>query len=117
MNDLKSLDKKVFDIIKNEEKRQKEDINLIPSENYVSKAVREASSSVFTNKYSEGYPNRRYYAGNKWVDKIKDLAKNDRIINTLKDSIHNFRKENIGMFSKSLSEPISNIINCLDAIQ
>lgn len=74
MNDLKSLDKKVFDIIKNEEKRQKEDINLIPSENYVSKAVREASSSVFTNKYSEGYPNRRYYAGNKWVDKIEDLA-------------------------------------------
>ncbi len=74
MKDLKDSDKKVADLIKNEEKRQQDDINLIPSENYVSKAVREATASVFTNKYSEGYPYKRYYAGNKWVDEIETLA-------------------------------------------
>ena len=74
MNDLKSSDKKVFDLIKKEEKRQSEDINLIPSENYVSKAVLTATGSVFTNKYSEGYPYKRYYAGNKWVDEMETLA-------------------------------------------
>ena len=74
MKELKDSDKKVADLIKNEEKRQQDDINLIPSENYVSKAVREATASVFTNKYSEGYPYKRYYAGNKWVDEIETLA-------------------------------------------
>ena len=74
MKELKFSDKKVLDLIKKEEKRQQEDINLIPSENYVSKAVREATASVFTNKYSEGYPYKRYYAGNKWVDEIETLA-------------------------------------------
>ena len=74
MQALKSSDKSVFELIKKEEKRQREDINLIPSENYVSKAVLEASGSVFTNKYSEGYPYKRYYAGNKWVDEVETLA-------------------------------------------
>ena len=74
MKELKSSDKTVFELIKNEERRQREDINLIPSENYVSKAVLEASGSVFTNKYSEGYPYKRYYAGNKWVDEVETLA-------------------------------------------
>ncbi|OGY26940.1 MAG: serine hydroxymethyltransferase [Candidatus Woykebacteria bacterium RBG_16_43_9] len=72
--DLKRTDPKVAKIIKQEEKRQKENINLIASENYVSKAVREATGSVFTNKYSEGYPYKRYYAGNKIVDEIETLA-------------------------------------------
>ncbi len=74
MKELKSADKGVFDLIKKEEKRQSEDINLIPSENYVSKAVLAATGSVFTNKYSEGYPYKRYYAGNKWVDEMETLA-------------------------------------------
>jgi glycine hydroxymethyltransferase len=71
---LNKTDKKVAEIIKKEEKRQKENINLIASENYASKAVREALASVFTNKYSEGYPFKRYYAGNRFVDEIETLA-------------------------------------------
>ena len=74
MKDLKSSDKEVAELISKEKKRQEEDINLIPSENYVSKAVLEASGSVFTNKYSEGYPYKRYYAGNKYVDELETLA-------------------------------------------
>ena len=71
---LNKTDKKVAEIIKKEEKRQRENINLIASENYTSKAVREALASVFTNKYSEGYPYKRYYAGNRFVDEIETLA-------------------------------------------
>lgn len=74
MKNLKDADKKVFDIIKKEEKRQRDDIELIPSENYASLAVREALGSVFTNKYSEGYPFKRYYAGNQFADEIEALA-------------------------------------------
>lgn len=74
MKDLESSDKEVAELISKEKKRQEEDINLIPSENYVSKAVLEASGSVFTNKYSEGYPYKRYYAGNKYVDEVETLA-------------------------------------------
>jgi len=74
MKGLRQVDQKIADLIKKEEKRQKEDINLIPSENYSSKAVREALGSVFTNKYSEGYPGKRYYAGNQFVDEIESLA-------------------------------------------
>ena len=72
--DLKQTDSEISDLIKKEEKRQKEDINLIASENYTSLAVREALSSVLTNKYSEGYPYKRYYAGNTVIDEIEDLA-------------------------------------------
>jgi len=71
---LNKTDKVVAEIIKKEEERQRENINLIASENYASKAVREALSSVFTNKYSEGYPYKRYYAGNRFVDEIETLA-------------------------------------------
>lgn len=61
-------------LIKAEEKRQQGVINLIASENFASKEVREASGSVLTNKYSEGYPGRRYYAGNEIIDKVERLA-------------------------------------------
>ena len=71
---LEKQDKKVAGLIKKEEKRQQDDINLIASENYTSPAVREALSSVLTNKYSEGYPHKRYYAGNRVVDEVEDLA-------------------------------------------
>lgn len=64
----------VFKWIEQEKIRQSEGLELIPSENYVSKAVLEAMSSVLTNKYSEGYPGKRYYGGNQYIDKIEQLA-------------------------------------------
>lgn len=67
-------DKNVADIIKSEEKRQSETLALIPSENYASKNVRAALGSVLTNKYSEGYPKKRYYQGNKNIDDVESLA-------------------------------------------
>lgn len=68
-------DKEVFDAIAGEEKRQAEGLELIPSENYVSKAVREALGSVLTNKYSEGYPGKRYYGGQEYTDIVEELAR------------------------------------------
>lgn len=67
-------DKKVEKLIKLEEKRQKEGIELIPSENYASTEVRKVLSSYFVNKYSEGYPKKRYYGGNENVDELELLA-------------------------------------------
>ncbi|MFH1182501.1 MAG: serine hydroxymethyltransferase [Candidatus Woesearchaeota archaeon] len=67
-------DKEVSRIIASEQKRQEECINLIASENYASSAVLEALGSVFNNKYSEGYPGKRYYAGNQYVDEAEMLA-------------------------------------------
>jgi glycine hydroxymethyltransferase len=71
---LMHTDPEVFDILKCEERRQMEGIELIPSENYASCAVMEALGSVFVNKYSEGYPGRRYYGGNVYVDMVEELA-------------------------------------------
>jgi glycine hydroxymethyltransferase len=67
-------DKLVEKLIKGEEKRQREGLELIPSENYVSEDVLKANGSVFTNKYSEGYPGRRYYGGQDFTDAIERLA-------------------------------------------
>lgn len=67
-------DKKIFALIKREEKRQKEGIELIPSENYASLEVRKVLSSYFVNKYSEGYPKRRHYGGNEVVDDMEILC-------------------------------------------
>ena len=71
---LQAEDLKVYEIIKREEQRQKEGIELIASENYVSKAVLEAMGSILTNKYSEGYPGKRYYGGNEIIDQAESLA-------------------------------------------
>ena len=71
---IKQEDEEVFKTIEGEEKREKEGLELIPSENYVSLAVREAMSSVLTNKYSEGYPGRRYYGGQEFTDQVERLA-------------------------------------------
>jgi glycine hydroxymethyltransferase len=71
---LKADDRDIYDITRAEEKRQAEGLELIPSENYVSMAVREAMSSGLTNKYSEGYPGKRYYGGQEYTDKIETLA-------------------------------------------
>ncbi len=67
-------DKGIQKLIKNEETRQNNTLNLIASENYVSRGVREALASVFTNKYAEGYPHARYYAGNTHVDELEELV-------------------------------------------
>jgi len=74
MQEIKSYDPKIYDAIKHEEKRQKEGIELIPSENYVSLAVLEALGSVLTNKYSEGYVGKRYYGGCENVDTVEQIA-------------------------------------------
>lgn len=67
-------DKKVEKLIKLEAKRQSEGLELIPSENYVSEDVLIANGSIFTNKYSEGYPGRRYYGGQEYTDGVETLA-------------------------------------------
>jgi glycine hydroxymethyltransferase len=69
-----SADPEVADLLEAEASRQRDKIRLIPSENYVSVAVLEASGSVLTNKYSEGYPGRRYYEGQQFIDPIERLA-------------------------------------------
>ena len=71
---LQHIDSEISDAIKNEKQRQKDNINLIASENYASSAVLEAQGSVFTNKYAEGYPGRRYYGGCEFVDIVEQLA-------------------------------------------
>lgn len=73
---IQAEDLAVYEIIKREEQRQKEGIELIASENYVSKAVLEAMGSILTNKYSEGYPGKRYYGGNEIIDQAETLAIN-----------------------------------------
>lgn len=67
-------DPEVAATLRGEEQREAEGLELIPSENYVSKAVREASGSVFTNKYSEGYPGKRYYGGQEFTDQVEEIA-------------------------------------------
>ena len=74
MKNLKAVDPQVYELIKKEEERQKEVLEMIPSENYASRGVLEALGSVFNNKYSEGYPLKRYYQGNKIVDNLELLA-------------------------------------------
>jgi glycine hydroxymethyltransferase len=71
---IEKQDPEVFDTLTGEEKREEVGLELIPSENYVSRAVREANGSVFTNKYSEGYPGRRYYGGQTYTDVVETIA-------------------------------------------
>src|SRR5262249_8673513 len=68
-------DQKVEKLMQAEKKRQKKVVNLIASENYVSKDVLKALGSEFTNKYAEGYPGSRYYGGNEVVDQLENLCK------------------------------------------
>ena len=71
---LRTVDPKVFSLIRSEQDRQRSTIRLIPSENYASRAVMEATGTVLTNKYSEGYPGKRYYQGQEFIDQIEALA-------------------------------------------
>ena len=71
---LKETDPKIYEIIQKEKQRQSEGIELIPSENYISEAVMEAMGSILNNKYSEGYPRKRYYGGQQFIDEMEELA-------------------------------------------
>ncbi len=75
MSYLEKADKKIADLIKKEGDRQANGLEMIPSENHCSKAVREASGSILTDKYSEGYPGMRYYAGCEFVDQVENIAR------------------------------------------
>jgi glycine hydroxymethyltransferase len=74
LESLKSTDPEIFQLVIAEERRQRDKIRLIPSENYVSSAVLAATGSVFTNKYSEGYAGKRYYEGQQNVDQVETIA-------------------------------------------
>lgn len=73
-DELRITNDKLFKLLEEEEKYQDETVRLIPSENFVSENVKKALASVLTNKYAEGYPGKRYYQGNKFVDEIESLA-------------------------------------------
>ena len=71
---LDSVDPQIADLLRDEARRQATGLELIPSENLVSEAVLEAMGSIFTNKYAEGYPGKRYYGGCEYADKVEQLA-------------------------------------------
>ena len=71
---IKKQDPELAGYLEGELKRQQQNLEMIPSENFVSPAVLEALGSICTNKYSEGYPGKRYYGGQEWIDKIEQLA-------------------------------------------
>jgi len=71
---LDAVDPQIADLLRDEAKRQATGLELIPSENLVSEAVLEAMGSIFTNKYAEGYPGKRYYGGCEYADKVEQLA-------------------------------------------
>src|SRR6201997_5841678 len=71
---IEATDPEIAGLINGEARRQSEKMRLIPSENYVSLAVLEACGTVLTNKYSEGYPGKRYYEGQQFIDQIETIA-------------------------------------------
>src|SRR3990167_194486 len=101
---------KIFEILKKEEKRQKDVINLIPSENFVSDDVLKALGSVFTNKYAEGLPHHRYYAGNKYIDELED-----EVIDLVHQAF-NVSKEDYGVNVQPYSGSIANIATYFGAL-
>lgn len=74
MEELRNVDQEIFALVQQEEQRQARKIRLIASENYVSAAVLQATGTVLTNKYSEGYPGKRYYEGQQIIDQIESIA-------------------------------------------
>src|SRR5499427_10311611 len=71
---LSAVDPEIAELIASEERRQRDKVRLIASENYVSGAVLAATGSVLTNKYSEGYPGKRYYEGQQYIDRVEQLC-------------------------------------------
>ncbi|MFW0862040.1 MAG: serine hydroxymethyltransferase [Candidatus Komeilibacteria bacterium] len=75
LKNLNNTDSQIYESIKNELKRQRDGLEMIASENFVSEAVLETMGTPLTNKYSEGYPHKRYYGGNEYIDQCEDLAR------------------------------------------
>ena len=69
------MDRKISSLLRKETQRQEENIELIASENYVSKDILKLQGSILTNKYAEGYPGKKYYGGCTYIDEIENLAK------------------------------------------
>ena len=104
--------------IENEEQRQQDTIELIASENIVSDAVREAQGSVLTNKYAEGYPNKRYYGGCEFIDQVEQLAIDyaKKLFNAAYVNVqpHSGSQANMGHINHQVSPNfISNLPKCL----
>lgn len=85
-------DSKIFDLIQKEKKRQLEGLELIASENYVSEEVLQCMGSILTNKYSEGYPGKRYYNGNEYIDGIERAAIEEGVVAGGGLALHNAKK-------------------------
>lgn len=106
LESLAQYDKDVFQGIENELKRQREHVELIASENFVSKAVLEAQGSIMTNKYAEGYPGKRYYAGCEYIDVVEDLARErlKKLFNADHTNVqpHSGANANIGVYAEFL---------------
>tara|TARA_Y100001970_G_scaffold290664_1_gene425243 strand:- start:600 stop:1910 length:1311 start_codon:yes stop_codon:yes gene_type:complete len=106
-SDLKNIDPKISDLIKEELTRQINTLEMIASENFTSKAVMEAAGSVLTNKYAEGYPGKRYYGGCESVDKIEDIARDrlQKLFNCEYSNVqpHSGSQANMGVFNTFLS--------------
>lgn len=106
LESLAQYDKDVFQGIENELKRQREHVELIASENFVSKAVLEAQGSIMTNKYAEGYPGKRYYAGCENIDVVEDLARErlKKLFNADHANVqpHSGANANIGVYAEFL---------------
>jgi len=105
---IKKQDPKVYAALTGEETRQRDGLELIPSENYVSRAVKEANASSLTNKYSEGYPGKRYYGGQHYTDIVEDIAR-DRAKKLFKAKFANVQPHagapaNVAMY-QALLEP------------
>ncbi len=92
MNFLKNADPDIFGAIRNETNRQNTKLELIASENFVSRAVLEAAGSIMTNKYAEGYPGKRYYGGCEFVDVAENIAR---------DRAKNYSGRNMPMSSRT----------------
>lgn len=106
LESLAQYDKDVFQGIEDELKRQREHVELIASENFVSKAVLEAQGSIMTNKYAEGYPGKRYYAGCECIDVVEDLARErlKKLFNADHANVqpHSGANANIGVYAEFL---------------
>ena len=98
-------DQEMFSIIEKEEQRQKQNVELIASENFVSKEVREAQGSVLTNKYAEGYPGKRYYGGCIHVDEAERL--------TIQRALDLFKAEHVNVQPHSGSQANMAVYNTI----
>ena len=91
---LQNQDPEVFDLIQKETQRQQNKLSMIPSENFFSKAVREATGSILAHKYAEGNIGKRYYEGNKYIDAIERLTKDYEALDLNLNGEHENKKKN-----------------------